>query len=41
MDRDDPACWGQRDYTRPLLTLYDPVVLGAFASVVWRCPTSG
>ena len=40
MDRDDPAYWGQRDYTRPLLTLYDPVVLGAFASVVWRCPTS-
>ena len=40
MDRDDPAYWGQRDYTRPLLMLYDPVVLGVLARVVWRCPTS-
>jgi SAM-dependent methyltransferase len=41
MDRDDPAYRGQRDYTRPLLELYDPVVLGPIARFVWRCPTSG
>ncbi len=40
MDRDDPAYGGQREYTRPLLMLYDPVVLGALARVVWRCPPS-
>ncbi|HXR26912.1 MAG TPA: class I SAM-dependent methyltransferase [Candidatus Baltobacteraceae bacterium] len=40
MDRDDPAYRGQRDYTRPLLVLYDPLVLGPIARVVWRCPTT-
>jgi len=40
MDRDDPAYRGQSDYTRPLLTLYDPFVLGFAARFVWRCPTS-
>lgn len=40
MDRDDPAYRGQRDYTRSLLKLYDPLVLGAFARLVWRCPGS-
>ena len=40
MDRDDPAYRGQSDYTRPLLTLYDPLVLGLVARSVWRCPTS-
>jgi SAM-dependent methyltransferase len=40
MDRDDPAFRGQSDYTRPLLTLYDPLVLGLAARFVWRCPTS-
>lgn len=40
MDRDDPAYRGQRDYTRPLLTLYDPIVLGFAARIVWRCPTT-
>jgi SAM-dependent methyltransferase len=39
MDRDDPAFRGQSDYTRPLLTLYDPLVLGLVARSVWRCPT--
>ena len=39
MDRDDPAYRGQRDYTRRLLKLYDPLVLGFAARVVWRCPT--
>ena len=28
MDRDDPAYRGQSDYTRPLLKLYAPLVLG-------------
>jgi SAM-dependent methyltransferase len=40
MDRDDPAYRGQSDYTRTLLRLYDPVILGIVAMVVWRCPTS-
>jgi SAM-dependent methyltransferase len=40
MDRDDPAYRGQSDYTRTLLTLYDPVVLGPVARFVWRCPTT-
>jgi SAM-dependent methyltransferase len=40
MDRDDPAYRGQSDYTRSLLRLYDPVVLGVVAKAVWRCPTS-
>jgi SAM-dependent methyltransferase len=39
MDRDDPAFKGQRDYTRLLLNLYDPLVLGPIARYVWRCPT--
>jgi SAM-dependent methyltransferase len=40
MDGDDPAYPGQSDYTRPLLRLYDPVVLGFVSWFVWRCPTS-
>ena len=40
MDRDDPAYRGQSDYTRPLLKLYDPLVLGLAARFVWRCPTT-
>ncbi len=38
MDRDDPAFRGQAGYTRALLNLYDPVVLGPVARYVWRCP---
>ena len=38
MDRDDPAYRGQSGYTRPLLQLYDPLVLGPIARFVWRCP---
>ncbi|MBI2762480.1 MAG: class I SAM-dependent methyltransferase [Chloroflexi bacterium] len=41
MDRDDPAYAGQRDYTRALLNLYDPLVLGPIARFVWQCPTGG
>lgn len=40
MDRDDPAWRGQSDYTRALLRVYDPMVLGLAARFVWRCPTS-
>ena len=38
MDRDDPAYRGQSGYTRSLLRLYDPLVLGPVARFVWRCP---
>jgi SAM-dependent methyltransferase len=41
MDRDDLAYAGQREYTRQLLKLYDPLVLGPIARFVWHCPTSG
>jgi SAM-dependent methyltransferase len=40
MDRDDPAYRGQSDYSRALLGVYDPLVLGLAAGFVWRCPTS-
>ena len=40
MDRDDPAYKGQADYSRLVLDLYDPLVLGPIARYVWRCPTS-
>ncbi len=38
MERDDPAYAGQREYTPLFLRIYDPVVLGFFSPVVWRCP---
>jgi SAM-dependent methyltransferase len=40
MDRNDPAYKGQSDYTRLLLDVYDPAVLGFMAGFVWRCPTA-
>ena len=40
MDRSDPAYAGQREYTPFFLRLYDPVILGVLAPVVWRCPAS-
>ena len=40
MNRDDPAYAGQREYTPFFLRVYDPVILGFFTPVVWRCPTS-
>ena len=40
MDRDDPAYGGQSEYTPFFLKIYDPVVLGLFTRVVWRCPAS-
>ena len=39
MDRDDPAYRGQADYSRTVLRLYDPLVLGPIARYVWRCPS--
>jgi len=38
MDRNDPAYAGQSEYTPFFLKVYDPVVLGAFARLIWRCP---
>jgi SAM-dependent methyltransferase len=40
MERDDPAYGGQAEYTPFFLRIYDPVILGVFTRVVWRCPTS-
>jgi SAM-dependent methyltransferase len=40
MDRSDPAYEGQREYTPLFLRIYDPVILGLLAPVVWRCPAS-
>jgi len=39
MERDDPAYEGQREYTPFFLRIYDPLILGFFTPVVWRCPT--
>jgi SAM-dependent methyltransferase len=36
VQRDDPAYRGQRDYTRLVLNLYDPLVLGPIARHVWH-----
>jgi SAM-dependent methyltransferase len=35
----DPGYDGQRHYTSSFLRIYDPIVLGFFTRVVWRCPT--
>ena len=40
MERDDPAYKGQREYTPLFLRMYDPLIIGFFTPVVWRCPTS-
>ena len=40
MEPDDPAYKGQSEYTPFFLKIYDPVILGFFTRVVWRCPTS-
>lgn len=40
MERDDPAYEGQREYTPLFLRIYDPLILGFFTPVVWRCPTT-
>jgi SAM-dependent methyltransferase len=38
MERDDPSYKGQAGYTRFMLAIYDPWVLGFMAPVVWREP---
>jgi ubiquinone/menaquinone biosynthesis C-methylase UbiE len=38
MKPDDPAYAGQKHYTPWFLKIYDPLVLGFFATAVWRCP---
>ena len=38
MDRSDPAYRGQRDYTRVLLHLYDPLVIRHIGKAVWGVP---
>jgi SAM-dependent methyltransferase len=38
MDRDDPAYKGQAAFSRLVLGLYDPFVLGPIARFGWRCP---
>lgn len=40
MDRDNPAYRGQSEYTPFFLRVYDPLILGFFTRVVWRCPAS-
>jgi SAM-dependent methyltransferase len=40
MDTEDPAYRGQADYTPLLLAVYDVLVLGFMARVVWRSPTT-
>ena len=38
MDRDDPSYKGQAGYTRFMLAIYDPWVMGFMAPVVWKSP---
>jgi SAM-dependent methyltransferase len=40
MDPSDAAYAGQEVYSRAFLRIYDPVILGFYGNVVWRCPTS-
>jgi ubiquinone/menaquinone biosynthesis C-methylase UbiE len=39
MDASDPAYAGQHFYSSWFLRVYDLLVLGLFANLVWRCPT--
>ena len=40
MNPSDAAYAGQEIYSRAFLRIYDPVILGFYGNVVWRCPTS-
>jgi SAM-dependent methyltransferase len=40
MEHSDPAYGGQSEYTPFFLRIYDPLILGLFTPVVWRCPTT-
>jgi SAM-dependent methyltransferase len=35
---EDPAFAGQQHYTPGFLKVYDPLVLGFFSRIIWRCP---
>ena len=36
---EDPTYAGQQHYTPWFLRIYDPLVLGFYCHIVWRCPT--
>jgi ubiquinone/menaquinone biosynthesis C-methylase UbiE len=36
----DAAYAGQEVYSRAFLRIYDPVILGFYGNIVWRCPTA-
>jgi len=40
MNPSDAAYAGQEIYSRAFLRIYDPVILGFYGYLVWRCPTS-
>ena len=40
IDPSDAAYAGQEVYSRAFLRIYDPLILGFYGNVVWRCPTS-
>ena len=40
MDRDDPSYKGQAGYTKFMLAIYDPWVMGFMAPVVWKSPAA-
>jgi ubiquinone/menaquinone biosynthesis C-methylase UbiE len=40
MDASNAAYAGQEVYSRAFLRIYDPLILGFYGNVVWRCPTS-
>jgi len=40
MQPSDPAYHGQELYSSAFLRIYDPVILGFYGNLVWRCPTS-
>ena len=40
MNPSDAAYAGQEIYSRAFLRIYDPVILGVYRNIVWRCPTS-
>jgi SAM-dependent methyltransferase len=40
LDPSDAAYAGQEVYSRAFLWIYDPLILGFYGNVVWRCPTA-
>jgi len=39
MHASNPAYHGQEVYSTTFLRIYDPLILGFYGNVVWRCPT--